>query len=92
MDVKKKAIREERTKNSDRITDLTNGEMFKIVEAQEFLNFMVDNGYVEIPTRIEDRTTLMARYIKHVRREQMEYVNKLRISRGESPLPKRLLK
>lgn len=73
--------------------ELTNGEFAKVCEFVDFLQWMKTQSAC-IPERFdgEECDHLMTRYMLHVRREQMQYVNQLRIQRGESTLPASLFR
>lgn len=70
--------------------DLCNGEVAMLQEVAHFLEFLRAES-VSTPIPMEELNHLLTRYVKHVRREQMAYVSELRVSRGESPLPKAVL-
>lgn len=69
--------------------ELTNGEGAMVDGLFDFLSFMVSEGapVPRHPNFAEEAELLLARYVKHHRREQMRYVSALRVSRGETPLP-----
>lgn len=55
-----------------------------------FLSFMKSVG-APIPETRSDLNALLTRYIQTERREQMRRVSEERVTRGELPLPQRLL-
>lgn len=69
---------------------LTYGEGAMLDSIIHFLNFM-RNQSAPLPTDRKELNTLLVAYVKQVRREQMQFVSDLRVSRGQEPLPKRLL-
>lgn len=69
---------------------LSNGEAAMLESVAHFIRFMKAEN-APIPETRKEFNALLTRYVKQVRREQMQYVSALRVSRGEAPLPKRLL-
>lgn len=65
--------------------ELTNGEGANIDSIIHFLRFMKDQS-APLPESSKEADHLLARYMKQIRREQMEFVDHLRASRGEAPL------
>jgi hypothetical protein len=71
--------------------EVTNGEIGTIDRIVHFLKFMRAES-APLPVTPEELEPLLVRYIKQIRREDMAYVSALRVSRGESPLPARMLR
>lgn len=71
--------------------ELTNGEFGTVASAVNFLDYLKTES-ITAPIPDSELNHIMARYILHERREQMDRISKLRVSRGESPLPKRLVR
>lgn len=69
--------------------ELSNGELAQCETLAHFLHFMKSIS-APVPISGDELDPLLTSYIKQVRREQMQYVSDLRVSRGESPLPRKL--
>lgn len=65
--------------------ELTNGEGAMVQSAIHLLQFMQMES-APVPRKIEELERLIVRYVRRVRHEQMQYVNSLRIERGQAPL------
>ena len=65
--------------------ELSNGEFGNVANLVHFLAYMKVRK-LRVPTSNEELDTLLAGYIKLVRREQMQYVSKLRVKRGQETL------
>lgn len=70
--------------------ELTNGEAANLESITHFISFMHQES-APVPQTRQDLNALLVGYIKHSRRENMRVISELRVSRGETPLPKRLL-
>jgi hypothetical protein len=72
---------------------LTNGEGAMVEGILHFLSFMTSESAPtpRHPNFSNEAVTLVTRYVKQVRREQMQYVSQLRVERGESALPASIL-
>ncbi len=66
--------------------ELTNGEGATIDGIIHFLRFMKTES-APLPESSKEADHLLTRYMKQIRREQMEFVSQLRVDRGQSPLP-----
>lgn len=69
---------------------ITNGEAATLQIIVNFLDFMKQES-APVPITRKELNALLAGYVKHSRREDMRFISELRVSRGETPLPKRLL-
>ena len=83
-----------RIKKTLETLELSNGEFATVEGLMHFLQFMKrENASVpKTGAQLNRNYRPKPTYMLAVRREQMEYVSKLRVSRGQSPLPARLLK
>jgi hypothetical protein len=68
---------------------LTNGEAAMIEGIVHFVNFLKTES-APVPKTRSELNALLVRYVGLVRHEQMEYVSRLRVERGQQPLPERL--
>lgn len=57
--------------------DMTNGEFFQVVELSHFLEWMRRQS-APVPIDLLERDTLVAGYIRHVRREQATQIKRKR--------------
>lgn len=69
---------------------ITNGEAGMLSEITCFINWMKLES-APLPETRKELNTLLARYLKFERREQMQRVSDERVERGLDPLPKYLL-
>ncbi len=70
--------------------EISNGEGALLEGLTHFINFLKSDGK-PLPATRTQLNSLFFRYIKAVRREQMQRVSDDRVARGLAPLPKRLL-
>ena len=71
--------------------ELTNGEFSMVEGLAHFLHFMKVES-APVPQTGEELDAQLTRYMKTVRREQMEYVSRLRVERDAPKLPDSLLR
>lgn len=71
--------------------EITNGEFANLQSLTHFLQFM-KREKIEIPKNAKELNDLFTQYVIYVRREDMNYISEMRVARGESPLPKRMLR
>ncbi len=65
--------------------EMTNGEGAMVDSIVHFIGFLRDES-APIPNTSDELNKLMASYVLRVRREQMDYVDRLRKERGQAPL------